>query len=286
MAADTGDCTIFFYGSKEQLNELTLFMKKAWQAHCNSEGFEANRVDEYSWLGDYDEEWNAIRSLNKVNGFGYQLIPDFLKKVKEKFPELSIKGIVNHYWLICEGEEHMKITSESNSTKVDCEEWELEEEQESEEIELEEGGRLIEWEWNESLFNNEDPLRVDWYSLQSMLEEQMVVGTKYEGRPANIAKLIDGEKVFLVRKPENIYDANAIEIKSKIGSLGHISAEISAKLSPLIDAGLIECEVTVITTMSKLEYVENVLGSKVAKKNREKLGEEPFLWVNIQIYKC
>ena len=148
MAADTGDCTIFFYGSKEKLNELTFFMKEAWRVHCNSESYEVNRIDEYSWLGDYDEEWNVIHSLGQVNSLGYQLIPGFLKKVKEKFPELSIKGIVNHNWLICEGEEHMKITSESNSTEVNCEEWclkeldlqdwESEEEQERAQAELEE----------------------------------------------------------------------------------------------------------------------------------------------------
>ena len=69
--------------------------------------------------------------------------------------------------------------------------------------------------WQENLFNSEDLLRVDWYRLQSMLEQQMVVGTKYENRPVNIAKLTDGEKVFLVREPENIYDANAIEVRSE-----------------------------------------------------------------------
>lgn len=296
MAADTGDCTIFFYGSKDKLNELTFFMKEAWRVHCNSESYEVNRIDEYSWLGDYDEEWNVIHSLGQVNSLGYQLIPGFLKKVKEKFPELSIKGIVNHNWLICEGEEHMKITSESNSTEVNCEEWclkeldlqdwESEEEQERAQAELEESWCSTEQEWQENLFNSEDLLRIDWCRLQSMLEQQMVVGTKYEDRPVNIAKLTDGEKVFLVREPENNYDANAIEVRSEIGSLGHIPAEISAKLSPLIDEKIIECEATVITTVLKLEYAEKVSGTKVLEKNREKLAKEPLLWIKIQIHKC
>ena len=274
MAADTGDCTIFFYGSKEKLNELTFFMKEAWRVHCNSESYEVNRIDEYSWLGDYDEEWNVIHSLGQVNSLGYQLIPGFLKKVKEKFPELSI----------------------SNSTEVNCEEWclkeldlqdwESEEEQERAQAELEESWCSTEQEWQENLFNNEDLLRIDWYRLQSMLEQQMVVGTKYEDRPVNIAKLTDGEKVFLVREPENIYDANAIEVRSEIGSIGHIPAEISAKLSPLIDEKIIECEATVITTVSKLEYAEKVSGTKVLEKNREKLAKEPLLWIKIQIHKC
>ena len=208
----------------------------------------------------------------------------------------SMSIVVNHNWLICEGEEHMKITSESNSTEVNCEEWclkeldlqdwESEEEQERAQAELEESWCSTEQEWQENLFNSEDLLRIDWYRLQSMLEQQRVVGTKYEDRPVNIAKLTDGEKVFLVREPENIYDANAIEVRSEIGSLGHIPAEISAKLSPLIDEKIIECEATVITTVSKLEYAEKVSGTKVLEKNREKLAKEPLLWIKIQIHKC
>lgn len=85
---------------------------------------------------------------------------------------------------------------------------------------------------------------------------------------------------------ENIYDANAIEVRSEIGSLGHIPAEISAKLSPLIDEKIIECEATVITTVLKLEYAEKVSGTKVLEKNREKLAKEPLLWIKIQIHKC
>lgn len=294
MAADTGDCSIFFYGSKEKLNELTLFMKEAWQTRCNSEGYEANRIDEYSWLEDYDEKWNAIHSLDRVNDLGYQFIPDFLKKVKEIFPEISIKGIVNHEWLICEGEEHMKITSDSNSTEVNCEEWcpkevdwkELQYRNDIEEEDnLEESWISTEKEWKESLFCDSEPLQADWYELQSILAEQLVVGTKYDGRPANISKLFRGEDVFLVREKENIYDANAIEIRSKTGSLGYISAEIAAKLSPLLDRKIIECKATVIATMSKLEYVENIFHTKI-KKDREKYAKELLLWVNIQIYKC
>ena len=100
--------------------------------------------------------------------------------------------------------------SESNSTEVNCEEWclkeldlqdwESEEEQERAQAELEESWCSTEQEWQENLFNSEDLLRIDWYRLQSMLEQQMVVGTKYEDRPVNIAKLTDGEKVFLVCK--------------------------------------------------------------------------------------
>lgn len=127
MAADTGDCTIFFYGSKEKLNELTFFMKEAWRVHCNSESYEVNRIDEYSWLGDYDEERNVIHSLGQVNSLGYQLIPGFLKKVKEKFPELSIKGIVNHNWLICEGVNNGELvpSARSNCTTLPKQEYRL-----------------------------------------------------------------------------------------------------------------------------------------------------------------
>lgn len=296
MAADTGSCTIFFYGSKERLKELNQFMKTAWENHCNSESYKPNIFDEYSWLADYDEKWNVIHSENGVIGTGYLEIPVFLRKLKQKFPEIAIKGWVDHDWLICEGEEHMKILSLSDSPEIHfkeggpdeiySEDWKSEEEEEKAWEEAQERWCEVEAQWKEELFPEDDLLQVDWYHLQYMLKQQMVVGTKYEGRPANISKLTDGEKVFLVREPENIYDANAIEVRSNIGSLGYISAEVSAKLSPLIDANIIECEGTVITTASKLEYVENVFGTKVLEKDREKLKKEPVLWVNIQIHKC
>lgn len=79
---------------------------------------------------------------------------------------------------------------------MDLQDWESEEEQERAQAELEESWCSTEQEWQENLFNSEDLLRVDWYRLQSMLEQQMVVGTKYEDRPVNIAKLTEGEKFF------------------------------------------------------------------------------------------
>ncbi|KAI0730200.1 SNF2 family N-terminal domain-containing protein [Fomitopsis betulina] len=52
-----------------------------------------------------------------------------------------------------------------------------------------------------------------------------------------------GEEVRLVREPRNKYDANAIQVKNIGGTqVGHIKREYSAKLSPLLDQGLITVE--------------------------------------------
>lgn len=68
-----------------------------------------------------------------------------------------------------------------------------------------------------------------------------VVGTKYEGRPGRIEKLKVGDKLKLVREPNNEYDANAIDLRSSLGSVGHLPAEIAEMLSPLLDSHSISC---------------------------------------------
>lgn len=48
-----------------------------------------------------------------------------------------------------------------------------------------------------------------------------------------------GERLQMVRQPENPYDANAVELRWRNGQfqLGHLPRQIAAQISPLIDAG-------------------------------------------------
>jgi hypothetical protein len=74
-----------------------------------------------------------------------------------------------------------------------------------------------------------------------------VVGvTKQDGYPDNILSLQEGQKITLVRNPDNEYDSNAIEVHCGVyNRLGHIPAKppapgkpgLAARLAPLLDAG-------------------------------------------------
>ncbi|KAG8798751.1 hypothetical protein FRC17_007336, partial [Serendipita sp. 399] len=70
-----------------------------------------------------------------------------------------------------------------------------------------------------------------------------VVGVKYYTGLVGV-----GEQVDLVRQPNNQYDQNAICVKNISGhQVGHLPAAVVAKLSPLIDRGLISVEGTMTT---------------------------------------
>lgn len=69
-------------------------------------------------------------------------------------------------------------------------------------------------------------------------EEIEVAGTQYEGRSERIEKIKVGDRLKLVREPDNEYDKNAIDIRNEIGSLGHIPIEITEDLASLLDLGI------------------------------------------------
>jgi hypothetical protein len=76
------------------------------------------------------------------------------------------------------------------------------------------------------------------------MEMYPVVGVSFiPGYPDNIHNIRkameEGHKVSvdLVRNPHNMYDSNAIEVRTLGRMLGHLPREIAAKLAPLMDAG-------------------------------------------------
>ncbi len=61
--------------------------------------------------------------------------------------------------------------------------------------------------------------------------------TQYEGRIARIENVKVGDLVTLVREPENEFDFNTIDVRSKEGSLGYLDADASEILAPILDDG-------------------------------------------------
>jgi len=57
-----------------------------------------------------------------------------------------------------------------------------------------------------------------------------IVGVRFYNGQATI-----GERVLLVREPNNPYDRNAIQVKNVMGNqIGHIGRNVAAKLAPYI----------------------------------------------------
>lgn len=52
-----------------------------------------------------------------------------------------------------------------------------------------------------------------------------------------IKKLKTGNVIYLVREPENPYDANAIRVDCKHGCIGYLSREHASQIAPVMDGG-------------------------------------------------
>ena len=67
--------------------------------------------------------------------------------------------------------------------------------------------------------------------------ESLVVGIKYHR--GNSGGLTAGERVQLVREPDNIHDSNAVQVKLLAGELlGYIPSELAGNLAEELDAGM------------------------------------------------
>jgi single-stranded-DNA-specific exonuclease len=65
-----------------------------------------------------------------------------------------------------------------------------------------------------------------------------VVGVTFDGRQAGIATLRPGDRLRLVREPANAHDPHAIQVRTQDGRMvGYLRAQLSARLSPSLDAG-------------------------------------------------
>lgn len=88
--------------------------------------------------------------------------------------------------------------------------------------------------------------------------------TQHEGRIARIEKVKVGDLVTLVRKPENEFDYNTIDVRNSEGSLGYLDADACEIFAPILDDGR--------TTYSAYIYSVTPL-SKRSKRCRTALVE-------------
>lgn len=85
-------------------------------------------------------------------------------------------------------------------------------------------------------------------------------GTQYEGRTERIEKIKVGEKLTLLREPDNIYDSNAIDVRWGNASMGHLPEETAEVLAGVMDEEIIDI------TAEAVEVVPLSQRSKKAKK--------------------
>ena len=65
-------------------------------------------------------------------------------------------------------------------------------------------------------------------------------GTRYDGRTELIENIEVGQKVVLVREPDNIYNSNNFGIVTPDGrNVGNLPAELCNVLAPLVDKGIV-----------------------------------------------
>lgn len=78
-------------------------------------------------------------------------------------------------------------------------------------------------------------------------------GTQYEGRNERIEKIHIGDQLSLKRDPNNQYDSNAIDLTSKLGSIGHLPSDVAKILAPALDSGNVTAiaEVVSVVPLSK-----------------------------------
>ena len=66
--------------------------------------------------------------------------------------------------------------------------------------------------------------------------ETRVVGVSYDNRQTVVALLTQWEQVFLIREPDNAFDANAIKIQRwDRQQIGYINRELAKILAPKMD---------------------------------------------------
>lgn len=79
------------------------------------------------------------------------------------------------------------------------------------------------------------------YCRQLAVKTFKIVGVTFEGRQKHIAALRKGQGVMLEKEPQNIYDSNAVAVRTTDGvSLGHIGRHETGEFSHSICFGHIE----------------------------------------------
>ena len=93
----------------------------------------------------------------------------------------------------------------------------------------------------------------------TIVARETLVDTHCDHRPDRIEKLRVGDRVFLVREPENPQNPRNISVRNRSGeSLGNLSAERCSVAAPLMDSGYMT-----VTSASVVEVVPASQSGKV-----------------------
>lgn len=115
-----------------------------------------------------------------------------------------------------------------------------------------------------------------------------VAGVTFDNRQDVIYRLSEGERLTLLREPENRYDTNAVKVQTIKGNqVGYLNARLSKHFAPLLDRGeQYQVFVSQVTGGNEKNYGLNIVLSKLGKhnsaeylkilaENRAKLSELP-----------
>ena len=98
-----------------------------------------------------------------------------------------------------------------------------------------------------------------------------VKGLRYENRTPRLDRLETGDRVSVLRDPENRYNPNNFTVENARGeNLGNLPAELCNALAPLVDSGA--AEITDVT----VSYLEKIL-------NRSRYAKQGVLFLQIEI---
>jgi len=90
------------------------------------------------------------------------------------------------------------------------------------------------------------------------------------------ARLLEGQRLCLVREPDNRHDANAIRVETTSGiQAGYLNARLARHFAPLLDCGeRYDTYVSQVTGGEDRNYGVNIIIQKVREETREQLTEK------------
>lgn len=101
-----------------------------------------------------------------------------------------------------------------------------------------------------------------------------IKGLRYEGRTPRLEKLNLGDKVRIVREPENRFNSNNFLVLSlKDENLGCLSAELCNALAPAVDSGIASFN------YAKISHIERI-------RDRSRYARQGIMFVELSIALC
>nr|WP_269438296.1 single-stranded-DNA-specific exonuclease RecJ [Phosphitispora fastidiosa] len=103
-----------------------------------------------------------------------------------------------------------------------------------------------------------------------------IAGVTFGNRQEVAAHLVEGQRLYLVREPDNPHDANAIRVETVSGvQAGYLNARLARHFAPLLDRGeRYDIYVSQVTGGEDRNYGVNIIIQKTREEAREQLTEK------------